>query len=96
MEKEFDVKVPLENTALLQQLAAESKKTGIAKSRLIVLYATYYVEMIRGGAFVPMVVGGDAGRAATNGHVEAKEAEVSLPSPSLDSDAIDTLFGDPD
>src|SRR5690242_16122432 len=97
MERRFDVRVPLVNTILLEQLAEESAKTGIVESRLLVQYATRYVEMTKGGV-LPLMAPGVAipAQVAPNGY--SGEARDGMPSiqPSLDSASLDNLFGDPD
>lgn len=97
MERRFDVRVPVANATLLEQLAQESTKTGIAESRLLVQYATRYVEMTKGGV-LPLMAPGVAipAQVATNGHGgEARDGMQSI-QPSLDSASLDNLFGDPD
>ena len=97
MERRFDVRVPVANTTLLEQLAEESAKTGIAEIRLLVQYATRYVEMTRGG-LLPLMAPSVAipAQGATNGHSgEARDGMQSV-QPSLDSTSLDSLFGDPD
>jgi len=90
MEKRFDVRVPVANSTLLEHLADESTKTGIVESRLIVQYATRYVEMLKGSAFSPMA---PVAQVSANGHGEAKGNAVQ---PSLDGASLDTMFGEPD
>jgi hypothetical protein len=90
MEKRFDVRVPTANTTLLEHLSDESVKTGIVESRLIVQYATRYVEMTKGGAFSLMT---PIAQVSANGHSEAKGDAIQ---PSLDGASLDTMFGDPD
>lgn len=91
MERRFDVRVPVVNTTLLDSLAEESAKTGIVESRLLVQYATKYVEMTKGGAFTLMAPATTP--VAANGH---SEANVDIGQPSLDSASLDTMFGEPD
>jgi hypothetical protein len=93
-EKRFDVRVPISNTVLLEQLAQESELTGIVESRLIVQYATRYVQYSR-NAPLPLTAPGTAlsAHTAPNGQAEVQEGAIQ---PSLGSLALDTLFGDPD
>ncbi len=95
-EKRFDVRVPISNAVLLDLLAEESEITGIVESRLLVQYATLYAQQRKG--IISIMAPGvtlSAARLATNGHIEAQEP-VQATQPSLDSQALDTMFGDPD
>jgi hypothetical protein len=97
MEKRFDVRIPTVNTLLLEQLADESAKTGIVESRLLVQYATRYVEMSRGG-MLPLLAPGVTMAAQTpntHGQKETQDKGLAL-QPSLDSASLDSMFGDPD
>jgi hypothetical protein len=93
MERRFDVRVPLANTRLLKQLESDKEETGIVESRLIVLYATKYVEMVKGGLLPGLPSSGTLStQNHRNGHTELNGAAPS----SLDGAALDTMFGDPD
>jgi hypothetical protein len=95
-EKRFDVRVPISNTVLLEMLAEESEITGIVESRLLVQYATLYAQQRKG--IISIMAPGvtlSAARLATNGHIEGQEPTQAT-QPSLDSQALDTMFGDPD
>src|SRR5258708_6965131 len=98
MEKRFDVRVPHLNTLLLEQLADESAKTGIVESRLLVQYATRYVEMTKGG-LIPLIAPGiaiAAPQSTSNGHSETTRETAATVLPSLDGSSLDSIFGDPD
>lgn len=69
-EKRFDVHIPDENTEVLEKLLEESRKTGVSKARLIVVWLTRYVEMTRGN-IPPLVPPNMVVQAApSNGHHE--------------------------
>ncbi len=92
-EKRFDVRVPTSNTVLLEMLAEESEITGIGESRLLVQYATLYAQQRKGLIMAPGAA--LSAQIATNGHIEVRESAPPL-RPTLDSAALDTMFGDPD
>jgi hypothetical protein len=94
--KRFDVRVPISNTVLLDLLTEESEITGIGESRLLVQYATLYAQQRKGiiAQMAPGVALPAAGLAA-NGHIKGQEPIQTI-QPSLDSQALDTMFGDPD
>ena len=95
-EKRFDVRVPISNAVLLDLLAEESEITGIVESRLLVQYATLYAQQRKG--IISVMAPGvtlSAARLASNGQIEVQEP-VQATQPSLDSQALDTMFGDPD
>jgi hypothetical protein len=92
-ERRFDVRVPVANTLLLEHLTQESEKTGIGEARLLVLYATKYVELLTRGGALPLVTAAPAGSLGASGQGGGSE---SVPQPSLDGKALDALFGDPD
>jgi hypothetical protein len=93
MEKRFDVRVPLVNTTLLHYLAKESATTGIVESRLLVQYATKFVEMMTSGAAVVIGGAGAASPGGVNGHTPAHAQQEQ---PALPGEAIDALYGEPD
>jgi hypothetical protein len=100
-EKRFDVRVPVANAVLLDLLAEESDLTGIVESRLIVQYATLYAQQRRGLLLAPSMVFAAAPQpAASNGHIEvmreATPEAIEPVQPTLDSEGLDSMFGDPD